>query len=292
VEDDARDRKREVDPIALRLAQERLDQGSYRQPPRTKQKRRFRRKRAPRDQASRFVLVPATIAPLVLVGGWSLARSAQPDSYNSFRDTLSDLAAEGASHRGIMTGALIALGIAHVLTAWLLRIPAVWGRLLQALGGLATVLVAFLPLSSESDGLAHVTAAAVALITLALWPAFGARSEGPPVLHPRPMRAAALVLSLLVLWFAVALVTKTYAGLAERVATLGEALWPLIVAWLVREWGGGGGTRHVEQPPEAPQPEDDPSPDDVTGPSDDAPDVPDPTTPVGPEPETAPAGSR
>lgn len=289
--------KRAIDPITLRLAQERLDQGSYRRTPSTKKqkpKRKWKlwRRRAAADQPSRFLLLPATIAPLVLVGGWSLARSAQPD-YDSLRDTLSDLAALGASHREVMTDALVVLGLAHVLTALLLRIQARAGRALQVLGGLATVLVAFLPLSSESDDLGHGVAVAVALIALALWPAFGARADGPPVLQPHPMRAASLVLSLLVVWFAVALITDTYAGLAERVAVLAQALWPLIVAWMVREWGGGGGTRHVDQPPETPQPEDD-RPPETPRPEDDRPpeDVPDPTdTPHPVEPETTPAGA-
>lgn len=214
------------------------------------------RRRGNAHGASALVLLPAALAPIVLVGGWNLASSAQTDSYDGLRDSLSALAALGAEHRGIMTWAFVLLGLAHLGTALLLRVAARPGRLLQALGGVATIAVALLPLSSESDGVGHAVAATVAFVALALWPAFGARSDGPPVLRPRPMRTASVVLVLLVIWFAVALVLGNLVGLAERVAALAEALWPLVVAWMVREWGGGGGTPPTDPPAESPEPDD------------------------------------
>jgi hypothetical membrane protein len=217
-----------------------------------------------------LVLLPATLAPIVLVGGWNLASSAQTESYDGFRDSLSSLAALGADHRGIMTWAFVLLGLAHLGTALLLRIAARPGRLLQALGGLATIAVALLPLSSESDGIGHAVAATVAFVALALWPAFAARSDGAPVLRPRAMRTATAVLLALVIWFAVALALGNLVGLAERVAALAEAIWPLVVAWMVREWGGGGGTPPTEPPTESPEPDDE-RPLDFT---------PDPVTPI------------
>jgi hypothetical membrane protein len=198
-----------------------------------------------------LVLVPAALAPLVLVAGWNLAASAQPDTYSSWRDSLSSLAAYGATHRGIMTAAFVVLGLAHLGTALLLRMAARRGRVAQAIGGLATVAVALLPLSSESEGIGHAVAAVIAFVALAVWPALGARHDGPPVLQPRSMRTASVVLVLLVLWFGIALSLDTLVGLAERAAALAEALWPLVVVWMAREWGGGGGTPPVE-PPAAP----------------------------------------
>lgn len=285
---DAQERARK-----LLEASGRLDQGSYRRTPVDKKPRwrRLRRRRAAPDQASRLVLLPALIAPVVLVGGWNLAASAQPDDYDSWRDSLSTLAAHGASHRGVMTGALIVLGLAHVLTALLIRLPARGGRVLHAVGGVATVAVALQPLGSETDGIGHGFAAAVAFVALALWPAFGIRDDGPPVLHARPMRAAAGVLALLVIWLGVAFALGELVGLAERVTAVAEALWPLVVAWMVREWGGGGGTRRPEAPPELPHPEDD-DPDEPgeDTPTDEGPEL---TTPrPDPDRETTPTGGR
>jgi hypothetical membrane protein len=216
----------------------------------------MKQRRRDGNRASTLVLLPAAVAPLVLVGGWSLAASAQSGDYNGFRDTLSSLAALGVSHRGIMTWTFVLLGLAHLGTAALLRVAARPGRVLQALGGLATIAVALLPLSSESEGYGHAAAATVAFVALALWAAFAARSDGPPVLRPAAMRTASVVLALLVGWFGVALVVGHLVGLAERVAALAEALWPLVVAWMVREWGGGSGTPRSDPPVDPPVPED------------------------------------
>ena len=220
-------------------------------------KPRRRRERHERvDSAPRLLLLPAFAAPLALVAGWNYAAAAQSGRYDSLHDTLSELASYGATHREVMTWAFVVLGAAHLGTAALLRPAASRGRMLQALGGLATIAVALFPTSDESDGYAHATAATIAFVSLALWPAFGARSDGPPVLRPRVMRTASIVLGLLVAWFVVALALGNLVGLAERVAALSEALWPLVVAWLVREWGGGGGTPPPEQPSDLPDPSD------------------------------------
>lgn len=263
-------------------------------------RRRARRERVDRvDSAPRLLLLPAFLAPLSLVAGWNYAAAAQPGRYDSLRDTLSELAARGSTHREVMTAAFVVLGASHIGTAALLRPAAGRGRVLQAVGGLATIAVALFPTSDESDGYAHAVAATIAFASLALWPAFGARPDGPPVLRPRVMRAASIVLALLVAWFVVALALGNLVGLAERAAALGEALWPLAVAWLVREWGGGGGTPPPERPSDLPDPQDERPRDDV--PSDNAPDgdapddIPDDDisdedpAPVEPEPEPAPS---
>ncbi len=223
-------------------------------PPRRWGRRPARRERV--DSAPRLLLLPAFAAPVALVAGWNYAAAAQSGHYDSLRDTLSELAGYGATHREVMTWAFVVLGASHLGTASLLRPAGHRGRVLQAVGGLATLAVAIFPVSDESDGYAHGVAATVAFVALALWPAFAARTDGPPVLRPRVMRAASIVLGLLVAWFAVSLALGDLVGLAERVAALSEALWPLVVAWLVREWGGGGGTPPPEHPSDLPDPSD------------------------------------
>lgn len=213
---------------------------------------RIRRSRRDGDSPSNLVLLPALLAPVVLVGGWNLAASAQTDGFDSLRQSLSALAALGASHREIMTWTFVLLGACHVGTALLLRAAPGRGRAVLAVGGLATAAVALVPLSEESDGLAHGVVAAVAFGALALWPVLASREDGPRVLRARTQRLAAAVLGGLVAWFVVALSLDVLVGLAERSAALAQALWPLLVAWLVREWGGGGGTPPPQEPPEVP----------------------------------------
>jgi hypothetical membrane protein len=223
----------------------------------------MRKRRRKRDDGTpALVLLPAFLAPIVLVGGWNLAASAQTDSYSNLQDSLSALASTGAPHREVMTWALVLLGLAHLGTAALLRSAAPIGRGLHAVGGLATIGVALLPTSFESDNVGHAILATIAFVALAIWPAWGARQDAPPVLRPRSMRTAAAVLSLLVVLFAVSLVVGDLVGLTERIAATAEALWPLVVAWMVREWGGGGGSPPPEDPPELPEPDDDETPDD------------------------------
>jgi hypothetical membrane protein len=215
-----------------------------------------KRRRSNADRVPALVLLPAALAPLALVAGWNLAASAQTENYDNVHDTLSSLASLSASHREIMTYAFLLLGLGHLGTALLLRIARRPGRALHVLGGLATIAVAFLPEAKESGETAHFVAAAIAFAALALWPAFAGVSDGPPILRPVVMRSASGVLVLLVALFAVALAVDQLAGLAERAAAVGEALWPLIVAWMAREWDGGGGTPPDEPPDHSPEPED------------------------------------
>lgn len=263
-------------------------------------KNRLKRRRPRSERTPGLVLVPATLAPVVLVAGWNLAGSAQSGDYDAWRESLSSLAGFGASHREIMTWSFALLGFAHLWTAFLLRTADRRGRVVLALGGLATIGVALVPLSREGESYGHAVVATVAFVALAAWSALAARTDGPRVLRPRVMRTASVVLGLLVLWFAVALGLDVFLGLAERVAALAQALWPLIVAWMVREWDGGGGTPPDEPEVESPEPSDEqPSDEEPSDPIDptrprDWTEPIDPTRPVdpSPRPEDEPAPSR
>lgn len=106
------------------------------------------------------------------------------------------------------------------------------GRVMYALAGLATVLVAIFPLpSSNGSGVAHGVTAGASFIGLALWPvlARNVRAQNPTLRGGVPLLATTL-LSLLVLAFFVASTTGAGGvGLLERVAAGAEALWPLVV---------------------------------------------------------------
>jgi hypothetical membrane protein len=171
---------------------------------------------------------------VLLVGGWTIAQARQPPSYDPVRDTISALAALGASDRFIMTSALAGLGACHVVTAAGLRPVRRRGRAVLATGGVATVLVAAFPQPAHGHSVAHTVAAAVAFVSLAGWPLFAAaRHSAGPLLGPGASVAASCVLLGLVAWFA-AEIHGDQRGLAERAAAGAQALWPLAVVVTTR----------------------------------------------------------
>lgn len=184
-----------------------------------------------------WALVSAGAAPVLLIGGWTLAAALQPPGYDSVRDTISALAARGATDRWVMTSAFAGVGACHMITATGLRPARTAGRLVLAGGGLATVLVAAFPQPVRGNAVAHTVAAAAAFVALAAWPAFAARSESrPPLLRRGVSTAATVVLLALVAWFGAEL-HGGERGLAERAAAGAQALWPLAVVVTTRRIG-------------------------------------------------------
>lgn len=176
-------------------------------------------------------------APLLLIGGWTLAAGVQPRHFDAVVRTISDLAAEDTPHRWLMTGALVGVGLSHLATASALGCARTAGRLVLGLGGLTTLLVAAFPLTAgDHSSSAHTAAATAAFVSLAVWPAFAWRSPRTPggtvpvLLRPAASVAAACTLLLFLAWFFVELlVGGQRIGLAERMAAGSQALWPLAV---------------------------------------------------------------
>lgn len=181
-----------------------------------------------------WALASAAAAPVVLATGLALAGSLQPPGYNPIRDTISSLAARGATDRLVMTSALAGLGVCHLITALGLRPARSTGRAMLAGGGAATLLVAAFPQPVQGNSVAHTIAAALAFAGLALWPVFAAESHSDsPLLTYSTCITASLVLSGLVVWFVVEL-HGGHRGLAERAAAGSQALWPLVVVVATR----------------------------------------------------------
>ena len=179
-----------------------------------------------------WALLSSAGAPVLLIGGWTLAAARQPPAFDSRTDTISALASYAATDRWLMTLALGGVGVAHVVTAAGLRPAALPGRVLLAVGGLATLAVSSAPLPVEGTSTPHGIAAAVAFASLAAWPAFAWRRGGRV---PWPLRrllglTAAAILVGLDGWLVVALHSGERIGLAERVAAGAQALWPLVVS--------------------------------------------------------------
>lgn len=169
------------------------------------------------------MLVSATLAPVALIGGWSVAASRQV-SYDATRDTISALAAHGAADRWVMTAGLAVLGGCHVVTALGLRDAQPLGRLLLGVGGVSAALVAVFAQPSA----AHFPVATTSFVALALWPAAAAA----PNRLAGWLATGGLVATLV--WLSVELDDGALLGLSERVVAGAEALWPLaavLVTW-------------------------------------------------------------
>jgi hypothetical membrane protein len=175
-----------------------------------------------------WALVSSLVAPIALIGGWTLAARLQPAGYSSVRQTISALAADGAHDRLVMTGGLLVLGLCHLVTASGLRPAARPGRIALAVGGAATVAVAAFPQPQAGSSPAHIFSATIGFLALAVWPALAARRAARSLLAQPSSRTAALVLLGLLVWFGVAL-SGDQVGLAERVLAGAQALWPLAV---------------------------------------------------------------
>ncbi len=159
----------------------------------------------------------ATLAPVALIGGWTVAQTRQPTSYHATRDTISALAAHHAADRWIMTTAFVVLGTCHLITASGVTEAGARARLALAVGGFATLLVAVFAQPSAGHG----PSATVAFVALAVWPAAW--------VPPRRRVGAAVALALIagLLWFAYTLDHDALLGLSERVLAGAQALVPL-----------------------------------------------------------------
>lgn len=182
-------------------------------------------------------LASATAAPVLLVGGWTLAASLQGNGFDPVTGTISALAALDADHRWVMTAALVGTGLCHPVTALALRDASTAGRLWHAAGGLATVGVALFPVpggGGESDAPLHVVTAAAAFGLLGSWPLVERlarrRRDVPWGLGGLAVAGASVLLLGTLGWFVAELSSDgDRVGLAERTAAASQAVWPLVV---------------------------------------------------------------
>jgi hypothetical protein len=176
-------------------------------------------------------LLSAALAPLLLVGGWTLADWLQPGSYDALTRTVSALAAPGAADPWVMTLVFLTVGILDVIIGLALRPAASPGRLILIVGGLAGLLVAASP-DRDGGSLAHGFWAAVGFVALTAWPLGGFRRgiSVPWGLRPAVAVSATVMLLGLFVWFSLELISGGgQVGLAERVVGAAQALWPLAV---------------------------------------------------------------
>jgi hypothetical membrane protein len=177
-------------------------------------------------------VVSSAAAPVLMIGGWTVAAALQPGSFDQVTGTISALAGYGATDRWVMTLGLAGVGVCHVSTGLALRPAAAPGRVRLRAGGAAPWLAAPSPLPAGGGGsVRHTIAAAVGFITLSFWPVLSAKRE-PSVPWPLRLRTGAgatVVLFALLVWFGAELRGGGQVGLAERVLAGAESLWPLVV---------------------------------------------------------------
>lgn len=185
-----------------------------------------------------WTLGSALAAPVLLIGGWTIAGAVQPGGYDPVADTISALAGRGAHDRWLMTGAFIGLGLCYLVTALGLRVAARPGRIVLAAGGAATLLVAALPQPVRGSSAAHMVAAGVAFAALAVWAALAGRRgpRAPWAFRPGVSVAATVVLLGAVAWFVWHLHAGVRVGLTERITAGAQVLWPLVAVVSARRW--------------------------------------------------------
>ncbi|MCT4351645.1 DUF998 domain-containing protein [Streptomyces sp. Je 1-79] len=179
----------------------------------------------------RWALVSSGCAPLLLAGGWAIAARLEGPAYDPVAQTISVLGAYGAEGFWVMTGALLALGVCHLLTAWGLRPAALAGRVALAGGGVAAFAVVLLPAPTSGGSLRHGSVAAVGFTLLALWPvlAVGRGEAVPWGLRLAPAVGATVLMVVGALWFFFEANRQGAPGVAERLVTCMQSVWPFVV---------------------------------------------------------------
>jgi hypothetical membrane protein len=177
-------------------------------------------------------LISSAAAPVLLIGGWTVAAGLQP-RFDPVTDTVSALAAIGATDRWVMNLVFLLVGTCYIVTALALRSAKTPGRLILIGGAAAGMMVAANPEHAGGFGsVPHFVFASIGFAGLTLWPAAAAQ-RGPAVpwgLRPGPAAAAVAVQFALLAWFGAELILGTHqVGLAERAVGVAQSSWPLAV---------------------------------------------------------------
>ncbi|WP_405584672.1 DUF998 domain-containing protein [Streptomyces sp. NBC_01190] len=183
-------------------------------------------------------LLSSSFAPVVLIVGWTTGAIIEGRRYNPVTETISVLAAGGRTGYWVLTGTLIAEGVCHLVTAWGLRAAKRAGRLCLAGGGVAAILLSLFPAPRTGGSLPHGWVVGVGFSLLAVWPVLAVdrrldrdRMRSTPWgLRLKPSVTASVVMWGLALWFVIQLeFVHAAIGVAERVVTSVQSVWPLVV---------------------------------------------------------------
>jgi hypothetical protein len=176
-------------------------------------------------------VVSSVLAPVFLIGGWTVDAALQPVPFNSVSKSISALAAQGMPHRWLITIALLGVGACHAVTGLALRPVAEAGRIMLIFGGLSGMAIAAYPQHVHSGSPLHEIFSTSGVVLMMLWPLAGSRAAAgsPTALRPRAAVAYGLFTLGLLLWFITQLFGGDLLGLTERAITADQSLWPLVV---------------------------------------------------------------
>jgi hypothetical membrane protein len=181
-----------------------------------------------------WTVAAAIACPVLLIGGFLVATSLQPASYNPVRDTISELAGRRATDPWVMTSALAGVGLCYLVAALGLQPARGAGRVLLGAGGVTTVLIAVFRQPRHGYSLAHELAVIATALTCCTWPVFASHRRHPALLlRPTPSVTAAAVSLGLAAWYALES-HGALLGLAERSAAAAPPLWLLAVVVTTR----------------------------------------------------------
>ncbi|HTZ94346.1 MAG TPA: DUF998 domain-containing protein [Streptosporangiaceae bacterium] len=186
-------------------------------------------------------IASSVLAPVILVGGWTVAADLQPMPFDAVSRSISALAAQGMPYRWVITSALLGVGICNFVTGLALRPAAEAGRILLILGGVCSMLIAAYPQHQHSGSPEHEAFSFVGVVLMTIWPIAATREDADtPLCLQRRVAFGAVALNLgLLVWFTAELFNGPLLGLAERLVTVDESLWPLFVVVSVIVAGAG-----------------------------------------------------
>jgi hypothetical membrane protein len=191
-----------------------------------------------REPVPAWAVAAAVLSEVLLIGGWLAAGALQPSSYSPMQQTMSDLAGQTATDSWVMTAALFCVGSCQLATGLgLTRVP-MQARLLLILAGLSTIGVAASPDPTTGPTPWHLAFAVSCVVTTLVWPLFAIRRE--PADRPRVLSvccalAVTVLFAVLSSWLLIATQGSGPLGLAERLTSSVQGLWPLVVALALRQ---------------------------------------------------------